>query len=173
MKSIAADDEVAIQPVRRILAAPGYECGAAIDAVRCHVDRVPHQFDTARDGAVEQVAHDLLLAIDRHRGTAGQLRQIDAEHRAVAADVRASVHDPFPLQPVGQAKLPEQVSGDALQHAGADTAFDIGAVAPFHHHAGHAAPVQHVRQEETGRTGADDGDLRTHALPTPAYPLNR
>ena len=58
--------------------------------------------------------------------------------------------------------LHEQVDGALLEHAGAHALLDVVAAAGLEHHRLDALPVQEVREQEPGRAGADDPDLRAH-----------
>ena len=66
------------------------------------------------------------------------------------------------MQPLAGAEFVHQLDGALLQHAGAHAALDVVAAARLQHHAIDAGAMQQQRQEQPGRTGADDPDLRAH-----------
>ena len=78
------------------------------------------------------------------------------------SDVEARVGHALAMQPLAGAEFVHQIDGALLQHAGADAAFDIVAALAFKHDAIDAGAMQQQRQEQPGRTGADDADLRAH-----------
>ena len=80
--------------------------------------------------SVEQIPHDLLLAVDRHRGTR-QRRHVDMKQRAVQREIRAAMDKPLLVQPAGNAQAVHQVDSDLFQDTGANTAFHVEAVTTF------------------------------------------
>ena len=110
----------------------------------------------------DQILHHLLLAVDRDDLAGRQLRQVDVDDAAAEADVEPRVDHALALQPLAGAELVHQVDGALLQHAGADAAFDVVAAARLEHDAVDAGAMQQQRQEQPGRPGADDPDLRAH-----------
>ena len=77
-------------------------------------------------------------------------------------DVEARIGHALAMQPLAGAELVHQIDGALLQHAGAHAAFDVVAALRFQHDAVDAGALQQQRQEQPGRTGADDPDLRAH-----------
>jgi hypothetical protein len=58
---------------------PGHRRLVAIQAIERYVHGVPHNRQVVRLGCIEQVAHHLLLAVNRHCRSACQRSHIDPE----------------------------------------------------------------------------------------------
>src|SRR5215470_912374 len=65
----------------------------------------------------------------------------------------------LPVHALAEADFAQQPDATGLQHAGADALEHIGAALALQHDAVDAAPVQNMRQQQTGRAAADDRDL--------------
>jgi hypothetical protein len=76
----------------------------------------------------------------------------------------AVVNEPFALEPAADSRIDQQVDRALLEHAGPDAFFHVAAAVELEHDRGYAREVQQVRQQQPGRTGADDGDLCAHGV---------
>ena len=103
------------------------------------------------------------LAVRHHR-LAGEPAGVDQQPPAAPDDGTAVMLLAFAVHALAQAGVAQQVDAVRLQHAGADALQDIGAGAAFQHDAVHLVLVEDVRQQQPGRTSADDDDLGTHAI---------
>ena len=52
---------------------------------------------------------------------------------ALEAQLETLVHQPFAIQPIGQASLTEQIDGALLEKAGSDALLDVFPAAPLDH----------------------------------------
>ena len=84
------------------------------------------------------------------------------------ADVERLVDHAFAPQPLVDAELVHQVDGALLQHAGAHATLDVVAAARLQHDAIDAGAMQQMREKQSGRPRADDGDLCVHFLSRPS-----
>jgi hypothetical protein len=82
---------------------------------------------------------------------------------AVEPDIETRIEHAFFVQPFAGAEIVHQIDGALLQHAGADAALDVIAAVRFQHDTVDAGALQQQRQEQPGRTRADDSDLRAHS----------
>ena len=105
-----------------------------------------------------EVLGDLGLAVDADL-VAGQIFQIDPVPHAPEREVQPAVPERFLLQPPGDLRLAEQVDHAAFEHARADAAHDIGPALAFQDHGLDAVQVQQLREQQPGRSAADDADL--------------
>lgn len=158
MIPIAARDILASQPMLPSIASPGDEGGGGIEIVQRDLLSVPNDRDVARVCCFEQVAHDLLLTIDRD-ALARKSRHIDAEQDAIKRDPGAVMHQSLPVEPFCQSKPPHQIDGSLFQHAGANPAFDIRAVALFDDYRVDPLLLQEMGEEHSRRPGSNYGDL--------------
>ena len=111
---------------------------------------------------VHQVVRDLRLAVDRDLLAAGQAMQVDAMARALEEQLDALVRQPLGLGAGIDAGTRQQVHRDLLQHAGADTAKNVGAGLAFDDDVVDAGLEEQLAEQQPGRARADDGDLGTH-----------
>ena len=65
MESVAPGHEVAVETMLGFPLPPRHERLRPVEAFQGDVIRLPDDLDAARLGPVEQVAHHLLLAVDR------------------------------------------------------------------------------------------------------------
>src|SRR3546814_13099712 len=89
--AVAADDEVAVEPLRRAVLDEGQIRAAALEAVRRDIGRLVD--DHAAEGVarrVEIVGH-LGLAVDQAGLAAGEALQVDAQAVLLGGDVHATV----------------------------------------------------------------------------------
>ena len=91
---------------------------------------------------------------------AGERVEVDAVPRTVETQLDALVHEPLAVQACPDARLVEQIDGGLLEHAGTDAPEHVGGALTFDDHVVDARLVQQLREQQPGRAGADDGDLR-------------
>jgi hypothetical protein len=104
-----------------------------------------------------------VLAVDRNR-PAGERFEIHAVTAAAKTQLDAVVDEPFALEPVADSRIDQQVDRALFEHAGPDAFFRVAAAMALDHRRGYAGAVQQVRQQQSGRTGPDDGDLCAHGV---------
>ena len=68
----------------------------------------------------DEILHDSVLAVDRDRAATGELAHRDPVALSVEAQLDPVMDEPFPLQPVGEARGAEDVDGSLLEHPGPD-----------------------------------------------------
>jgi hypothetical protein len=71
------------------------------------------------------------------------------------------VHEPFAVHAGAETEGPEQIDGSLLEHAGAQSAFDVRTVATLDDDRLDPVGMEDVREREAGGAGPDDRDLRT------------
>src|SRR5262249_55409501 len=91
---------------------------------------------------------------------ADEVAEVDPESLAAHRDLDAVVDQALLPQAVGDTRFLEQGHRALLKHTGTDAALDIGAVTCFQDDAVDAVDLQEARQQQAGRPGADDADLR-------------
>ena len=130
MEAVAAGDEVADQlalgaglPVAEL-----WPCG--LDVVDVDVRSLPDDRTVAGEARGDQVPGHLGLAVDGD-GLAGEVAEVDANAPAADGDLDAVVHQPFAIQPLGDAGLFHQSDRSLLEHAGTNAGLDIVARARF------------------------------------------
>src|SRR6185503_10967347 len=103
-----------------------------------------------REACGDQILHDLVLAVDGDHATTGQLAQRDAVALAPELQIDAVVHEPFAVHAGAETEGPEQIDGSLLEHAGAQAAFDVDAVATFDDDRFDPVGMEDVREREAG-----------------------
>ena len=162
VEAVAAGDDVAFERLVPALVLEMDRRPLAVEAVDVRRLGLEQDRAAARQPRRDQILHHLLLAIDRDDLARRQHRQVDVDDAAAEADVEPRVGHALAMQPLAGAELVHQVDGALLQHAGAHAALDVVAAARLQHDAVDAGALQQQRQEQPGRTGADDPDLRAH-----------
>jgi len=114
-----------------------------------------------REPSGDEILHDLVLAVNGDHSAASQLVQRNAMSLTFELQVDAVVHEPFAIQASAQTQCAEQINGSLLEHAGAETAFDIRAVSSLDNYRVDAVMVKDVRECEAGGACPDDRDLRS------------
>ena len=79
---------------------------------------------------------------------------------ALEAELEAVVDQSFAIHALREVQLAQQVDRALLQDTGADARLDVRARAMFEDDGFDPLGCQEVRKHETGRTCANDGDLR-------------
>ena len=79
---------------------------------------------------------------------------------AAEAQLDAVVDDALAVEPLAEPHPPQQVDRALLQHAGAHALLDVLARAGLEDHVVDPGLVQELPEDEAGRAGADDADLR-------------
>src|SRR5262249_58859454 len=97
------------------------------------------------------------------RAPAGQCGEIDAVAAPAEAQLDAAVYQPLAPHAIAHAALGEQVYRALLQHAGAHAALAILAAAELQHDGLDAEEMQQMREQQPGRSRADDADLGFNA----------
>ena len=70
------------------------------------------------------------------------------------------VNETLPSEPLSHADLLQQVDGALLENAGPDAALDVLAGSVLENDGVNPLEVEEVSEDEAGRPGADDADLR-------------
>ena len=167
MEAVAAADEVAAELVLCAVLLEADPWPRPVQIVEA--DRTDLETDLAAGGEPgrDQVSHDLVLAVDGDRAPAAEAGEVDAMAAAGEAQLEPLVDQAFLLQARADACLLEQVGRALLEHAGADPLLDVRAAVALEHDRSDAFEMQKVRQQEAGRTGADDANLGLHGLASP------
>ena len=119
----------------------------------------------AGEPRVDEIAHHLLLAVDRDRPAAGEVGQRDAVAPPVEAQQDAVVHEPLAREPLADADVAQQIDGALLQHARAHSLLHVRAAAILEDDRLDAYPVEQPRQHQARGPRADDRDLGLHRQP--------
>ena len=99
---------------------------------------------------------------------ADQRLEVDPVQGAVEQELRAFMRQAFPPHARPEAGLLQHIDDVVLQDAGADAVLDVGAGPRLDHDAVDAGEVQEMAEQQPGRAGADDRDLRAFLHGHPA-----
>ena len=132
----------------------------AIEIVQADVVRLIDRLQAERVTGVDQVARHLGLAVDRHGFAAAGRLQIDAVPRAAKGHLEPAMDQAFKMQPSGDADRLQKADRALLEHAGANARQHVGAILALENDRIDAVGVQQLPEQQPGRPGADDGDLR-------------
>ncbi|CAM5201610.1 hypothetical protein BTHI11S_05895 [Bosea thiooxidans] len=83
------------------------------------------------------------------------------EH-AVIGQREAVMDQALAIEPLADAGFVQEIDHALLEHAGADARQDVVGAAPFDNDVVDAGARQQLPEQQPGRPGADDGDLRSH-----------
>ncbi len=108
---------------------------------------------------LDEIVHDLVLAVDGDRAAAGERRHVDAMACPVEGEVDAVVPHPLARQPPADAGLAHQVYRPLLEHARAHALDDVLTAAIFEDDGVDAFEMQQLSEHQTGRARADDAYL--------------
>src|SRR5215203_21060 len=108
----------------------------------------------------DQILHDLLLPVDHDSAAAGQRREVDPVPLAGELQLDPVVDETLPSEPLSHADLLQQVDSALLEHPGPDAALDVLAGSVLENDGVDPLQVEEVSEDEAGRPGADDADLR-------------
>ena len=116
--------------------------------------------DPAAGGAPrrDQVADDLVLAVDRDRPAAGEVREIEPVPLAAEREVEALVPESLGGEPAAQPGLAQQIDRRLLEDAGAHALDHVLLAADLDGDRLDAGALQQVAEQQPGRAGADDPD---------------
>src|SRR5262249_56373025 len=93
-------------------------------------------------------------------GLAGEFPGVDEESRpALPGNRRTIVGMPFAIHARAQADLTQKRDRAGLEHAGTDSFLHVGAALAFEHDAVDAALIENMREQQAGRSAADDCHL--------------
>ena len=148
MIAVAARDQVALERVLLAVVGVGDRRGLGIDD---HVGNLEVQRQAGLQARVDEVLDDLLLAVDRDRAPAREVRQRDPVPLAVEAQFDAVVDEPLGVHPLAQADLVHQVHRALLEHAGAHALLDVLAVLGLEDHGLDPAQLEQPAEHQAGR----------------------
>ena len=114
-----------------------------------------------------------MLRIDRDLLATGERRKVDVLVPAIEAQDDAVVVEAFLHHPLAGTDLVHEIDGALLEHARLDDGLDIVAAVLLQDDRFDALQVQNVRQQQSGRAGADDADLRSDLLHDASSPRVR
>ncbi len=118
----------------------------------------------------DQVLDHLLLAVHGDRPPRHQLLERDPVALPAEPQLDAVMDQALAQHPLPRAGADEGVHGALLQDAGPHPMLNVIAAAGLQDHRLDAAQVQEVGEQQAGRPGADDRDLRTHLPLLPPVP---
>jgi hypothetical protein len=155
VEAVAAGDRPAAQlvPGAVVRVADGRRVGIDLD-----VADLEQQWLIRRPARLEQVLHDLLLAVDHDRA-ADQAGEVDPVAAALVAQLDPLVDGALAVHALADPGLAQRVHRALLEHARAHALHHVVAVARLEHDRLDALQVQQVREQQAGGAGADDGDL--------------
>ena len=90
--AVGADDDVAVELVVDAVVAVGHRGLEPVEAARLHLARLEEERRSGRLVLLDQVVHELLLAVDRDRA-ADELAEVDVVPPALVLQVDAAVHE--------------------------------------------------------------------------------
>ena len=160
VESVTAGDHVAVEAVLLAVVLEADVRLVALEAVHAHVVHVEEQRQAVLDPRRDQVLDDLGLTVDHDVAPAGQLVHRHVVPLAVELEVYAAVDDRLGVQPLRDTGPLEQVDGSLLEHSGPDARLDVLPAAVLEHDGLDPGAMQQRREDEPGRTGADDRDMR-------------
>ena len=159
VKAVAARNEVGLDLGALALVKKTHARPLRVDVVEDDVERLVDREPAGGGAAFAEILGRFGLPVDGHAG-AGQLAKVDAPARAVDGDLDAFVDQRLALQPFGRAGAPHHLDRSRFEHAGANAPLDMGAIAPFEDDRLDPLAPENLGQQQSRRTGADDGDLR-------------
>ena len=115
----------------------------------------------AREAGANQVAHDLVLAIDRDRAAIRQAGHVDVVAASIERQIDTAVPHPFAYEPVADAGGLQEIHRALLQDACPDAVDDVLLASRLEDDRVDTLRRQQVSEHEPGRAGADDADLST------------
>ena len=171
MLAVAAGDEIAVDALRPPLALEGDMRRGAGQPVELDVVHLVQNLAAGGFAGGVQVFRDGRLAVGHH-ALAGVFPGVDEEPPVPGPDDRGPVmHMPFPVHPLAEANVAQQLHRTRLQHAGADALHHMGLGTAFEDDALYPLQVQDVGQQEARGPAADDRHLSSHdSLPDTASP---
>ncbi len=138
--------------------------GAGIEIVQGQVLHLVQHRTSCRAARMVEILLHLMLAVDRNRAAAGELRHIDAVQRARKADVDSVMHQPLAPHAIAQTDRGHEVDHALLQNARAHTLDHVLFAARFEHHRIDSLEMEQMSEQKPGRTAADNAYLCTHAV---------
>src|SRR3954470_6560955 len=120
------------------------------------------------EAELDEVLQHLVLGVDGDRAAAGEAVEVDAVAATGEAQLDAVVDEALALEALAGPDLAHQVDRALLQHAGPDRGLDRRARAALDDDRLDAAQVEHLREQQPRRPGADDADLGAHGGPSRA-----
>src|SRR5579862_5310459 len=159
MEAVAAGNEIAGYLFRGTAAFAGQAGARRVGAMDGDILDLESEIAAGGDPSGDEVFDDLGLAINRDRPSCCIVGEPDRMALPSERDVDAILGEAELVQLVGDASLPQQVHRALLQHAGADSPFDVRPITTLKNDRVDAADMEKLRQEKTRRSGADDSDL--------------
>ena len=169
VETVAAGDEVAIDPAGFALMHIGDVRVAAVDIMERHVPCLIDDVTAVSFARGIEVFGDRGLAPGHHL-FAGPSRGVDEEIRLVLPDDRRAVlRLSIPVHALAEAKVTQQLDRACLQHPGTNARQNVGLALPLEHDVVDANEIEHVGKQQACRPTADDhyprpliGRLRAH-----------
>jgi len=162
VKTVAAGDDVAHELVLLAVSNERDLWLARVDVGDSDIADLEHDLATGVDARADQVLDDLLLPVDRDAAATGQGGHVDAMALAAEAKLDPVVNQALALQPRADAGIVQQIDAALFQHACPNAMLDIVASTILDHRRFDPLPLQQMSEQQAGRPGADDPELRAH-----------
>ena len=160
VEAVAAGDHVALELAPLAIVGEADPRPLGLELVHADVVDLEEQRQPALQPRGDQVLDDLRLSVDHDRAPAGELAERDPVALAVELELDPVVDDAFALQPVGDARLRQQLDGALLEDARPDPVLDVVAAAVLEHDRLDPRALEQPRERQPRRAGADDSHLR-------------
>jgi len=160
VKTIAADNVVAIQAMSAVRRIPGDPGGVGLQSAWLRIHRPIDDFDISLVGSLVEILHDLGLTVDGDGRAIGELGEIDMKRVAIDRQRSAGMHQAFAGDPCADAQPVHEINGRLLENPGANACGYIVSTAEFEHDGVYARLAQQMSQEHSGGTCPDDCNLR-------------
>ena len=142
VEAVATRDKVAFQRLVLALVGKANAWLVGIDIVDGYGVRFEQQRAAGLHPRRDEILHHLRLAVDGGDLAAAQRLHVHVNDLTQETDIEGRIDHAFAMQPLAAADFVHQIDGMLLEHAGADTTFDILAAARFQNHAIDAGPLQ-------------------------------
>jgi hypothetical protein len=163
VEPVAARDDVADELVALAPVAVPDARRVRLELVERDVVHLEEQRRARGDPRLDQVLHDLRLAVDDDR-LPGQLVEGDPLSLTRRLELDARVHEPLAPQPLADAHLLEELRDVVLEHARTDPRLHVLAAAVLEDHALDPGALEQVRERQSRGARADDADLGARHL---------
>ncbi|MNF27495.1 hypothetical protein D3C84_81500 [compost metagenome] len=159
MEAVATGDVVAIETIPFAVFLKSDKRFVGFHAVGNDVVGLINRLRASLPTSGHQVAGDFGLAVDHHGLATRQGVQIDVYLASVEGQFEAAMHQSLGVHALTHASLTQQLYHALFKYPGANASEHVIRCLAFKDEGVDTSVVQQLAEEQSGRTGADNGDL--------------
>ena len=160
MEAIAGADKITDDLMRLSAVLEADARRLALEIVDADLTRLENNLPAVMQTRLNEILHHLVLRVNGDRAPSGQLVHVDAVTHPIKTQLDAVMDQPLAAHALSHSRRVQQIHRALFEHTGADALLNILASLRLDYDGLDALNVEQMREQQPGRSRADDADFR-------------